>query len=131
MTDGRRRPRKHLFVINNSPDFLLIVRELFEEEGYGVSTRDFSPTVFTQIVMRHPDALIVDVGVGQPEAWEFVERLHTTPETTDIPLLVTSTLPELLDEVQDQERYGTPRVLVKPMNLDALVGAIRDMVGDA
>ncbi len=34
MNDGRRRPRKHLFVINNSPDFLLVVRELFEEEGY-------------------------------------------------------------------------------------------------
>ena len=131
MNDGRRRPRKHLFVINNSPDFLLIARELFEEEGYGVTTSDFSPTVFTRIVMRHPDALIVDVGIGQPEAWEFVERLHTTPETTDIPLLVTSTLPELLDEVQDQERYGTPRVLVKPMNLDALVGAIHDLIGDA
>ena len=40
-------------------------------------------------------------------------------------------IPELLDEVQDQERYGTPRVLVKPMNLDALVGAIHDMIGDA
>ena len=131
MNDGCRRPRKHLFVINNSPDFLLIVRELFEEEGYGVTTSDFSPTVFTQIVMRHRDALIVDVGIGQPEVWEFVERLHTAPETTDIPLLVTSTLPELLDEVQDQERYGTPRVLVKPMNLDALVGAIHDLIGAA
>jgi response regulator RpfG family c-di-GMP phosphodiesterase len=131
MNDGRRRPRKHLFVINNSPDFLLIARELFAEEGYGVTTSDFSPTVFSRIVMRQPDALIVDVGVGQPEAWEFVERLHTAPETRDIPLLVTSTLPELLDEVQDQERYGTPRVLVKPMNLDALVGAIHDMIGDA
>ena len=131
MIDGRRRPRKHLFVINNSPDFLLIARELFAEEGYGVTTSDFSPTVFSRIVMRQPDALIVDVAVGQPEAWEFVERLHTAPETRDIPLLVTSTLPELLDEVQDQERYGTPRVLVKPMNLDALVGAIHDMIGDA
>ena len=131
MNDGRRRPRKHLFVINNSPDFLLIARELFEEEGYGVTTSDFSPTVFTRIVMCHPDALIVDVGIGQPEAWELVERLHTTPETTDIPLLVTSTLPELLDQVQDQERYGPPRVLVKPMNLDALVGAIHDMIGAA
>ncbi len=81
--------------------------------------------------MRHPDALIVDVGIGEPEAWEFVERLHSTPEITDIPLLLTSTLPELLAEVQDQERYGTPRVLVKPMNLDALVGAIHEMIGAA
>jgi CheY-like chemotaxis protein len=132
MDDRQRTPRKHIAVINNSPDFLLIARDLFEGEGYGVTTSDFAPTVFARIVMRHPDALIVDVGGGEPEAWDLLERLHAEVETTDIPILVTSTIPELLDETRDQvDRYGTPRFLAKPVGLDELLTTIREMIGDA
>jgi DNA-binding response OmpR family regulator len=130
MEDGRSEPRKHIAVINSSPDFLLIVRELFEEEGYAVTTSDFGHTVFARIVMQHPDALIVDVAVGQPEGWELLERLNAEPATSDIPVLVTSTTPRLLEEAQ-AAGYGTHHYLAKPLDLDAVLAAIREMIGDA
>ena len=61
LDDRQQTPRKHVFVVNSSPDFLLIVRELLEAEGYAVTTSDFEPNVFTQIVMRQPNALMIDV----------------------------------------------------------------------
>jgi DNA-binding response OmpR family regulator len=133
MDDRRRMPRKHIAVVNSSPDFLLLARDLFEEEGYHVMTSEFAPTVFTQIVMRQPDALLVDLAVGEPAGWDLLERLHVESATTDIPVLVTSTSHQLLEQVQDQEeRYGPHRYsLVKPLDLDELAAAIRDLIARA
>ena len=75
MDDRQRTPRKHVFAVNSSPDFLLIVREVLDDEGYAVTTSDFEPNVFTRIVMRHPDALIIDVAVGESAGWDLLRRL--------------------------------------------------------
>ena len=77
MDDRRQTPRKHVFAVNSSPDFLLIVRELFEDEGYAVTTSTFESNVFTRIVMRQPDALLIDVAVGESAGWDLLRRLHT------------------------------------------------------
>ena len=133
MDDRRRTPRKHVFAVNSSPDFLLIIRELLEGEGYAVTTNDFTPNVFTQIVMRQPDALIVDIAPGESPGWDLLRRLHTEAATTDIPVLVTSTSSQLLEQAHEQAAsYGTNRsFLVKPMDLDELVRTVREMIGDA
>jgi two-component system, OmpR family, response regulator VicR len=132
MDDRRRTPRKHVFAVNSSPDFLLIIRDLLEDEGYAVTTSEFEPNVFTRIVMRQPDALVIDVEVGEAAGWDLLRRLHTEVATTDIPALVTSTTPELLEQAREQAAwYGTNRTfLTKPMDLDDLLGTIREMTSD-
>jgi DNA-binding response OmpR family regulator len=124
--------RKHIFAINGSPDFLNIVRDLFQEEDYNVTTTNFVPNSFDQIVAVQPDALIVDVAVGDRAGWELLEQINAGAETTGIPVLVLSTSPHLLQRAQEQaERYGTHRYLDKPFDLDALLGSIREMIGEA
>ena len=133
MDDRRHTPRKHVFAVNSSPDFLLIVRELLADEGYAVTTSTFEPNVFTRIVMRQPDALIVDVAPGETAGWDLLRRLHLETNTCEIPVLVTSTGPALLEQVREEAAwYGTNRCfLTKPLNLDELLITVREMVGDA
>jgi CheY-like chemotaxis protein len=133
LDDRQRTPRKHVFAVNSSPDFLLIVREVLTDEGYAVTTSDFEPNVFTRILMRHPDALIIDVTPGESVGWDLLRRLFLEAKTRDIPVLVTSTSPELLKQALEEAAwYGTNRsFLTKPLDLDELVRTIREMVGDA
>jgi response regulator RpfG family c-di-GMP phosphodiesterase len=133
LDDRQRTPRKHVFAVNSSPDFLSIVREVLGDEGYAVSTSDFEPNVFTRIVMRHPDALVIDVAPGESAAWDLLHRLYLETTTSDIPVLVTSTSPTLLEKARGEAaRYGTNRsFLTKPPDLDELVRTIREMVGEA
>jgi DNA-binding response OmpR family regulator len=72
----RQEGRKHIFAINGSPDFLNIVRDLFQEEAYNVTTTNFVPNSFAQIAVLQPDALIVDIVVGQRVGWDLLERLQ-------------------------------------------------------
>ena len=132
MDDHQGRPRKRVFAANNSPDFLLIVRELLEAEGYAVTTSDFEPNVFTQIVMRQPDALVIDVSPGKSAGWDLLRRLHTEPVSTDTPVLVTSTSPALLEQAREEaaENGSNRSFLAKPMDLDELLATLREMIGD-
>jgi DNA-binding response OmpR family regulator len=132
MEDRRQEGRKHIFAINGAPEFLNIVRDLFQEEAYNVTTTNFVPNSFDQIVALQPDALIVDIVIGQSAGWELLERLHAGAATTGIPVLVLSTSPQLLHKAQEQAaRYGNHRYLDKPFSLDDLLTHIRDLIGEA
>jgi CheY-like chemotaxis protein len=132
MADRGQEKRKHIFAINGSIDFLNIVRELFQEEDYNVTTTNFVPNSFEQIQALQPDALLVDVAVGERAGWELLEELHAAAATNHIPVLVLSTSPRLLERAREQaERYGTHRYLDKPFDLDAMLTNIREMIGEA
>jgi DNA-binding response OmpR family regulator len=130
--DRRQEQRKHIFAINGSPDFLNVIRDLFQEEDYNVTTTNFVPNSFEQIAALNPDALIVDIAIGQRAGWDLLERLNADAATTGIPVLVVSTDPRLLERAQEQAaRYGKNRCLVKPFGLDEVLEHIREMIGTA
>jgi chemosensory pili system protein ChpA (sensor histidine kinase/response regulator) len=132
MDDCRQTARRHVFAINSSPEFLNIVRELFQEEGYHVTTTNFAPNSFAQIEALHPDALIVDIAIGQEAGWELLEQLDADADTTGIPVLVLSTDPRLLADAEAHAaRYGLHRFLEKPFDLEAMLQAIQEMIGEA
>ena len=132
MAEREQAGRKHVFAINGSVDFLNVIRELFQDEAYNVTTTNFVPNSFAQIEALQPDVLIVDVVVGQQAGWELLERLHAGAATTGIPVVVTSTDPRLLDRAREQaQRFGQHRYLEKPFDADAIVAEIRAMIGAA
>ena len=132
MENRSQEQRKHIFAINGSPDFLNVIRDLFQDEGYNVTTTNFVPNSFEQIAAVDPDALIVDIVVGQQAGWELLEQINAAAATTGIPVLIVSTDPRLLDRAQDQAaRYGNHRYLIKPFGLDDILEQIREMIGTA
>jgi CheY-like chemotaxis protein len=128
----RKEGRRHIFAINASPEFLNIVRELFQEEGYHVTTTNFAPNSFKQIEALKPDALIIDIAIGQEAGWDLLEQLDADADTAGIPALIVSTDPRLLAHAEAHAaRYGKHRFLAKPLDLDAMLQAIQEMIGEA
>ena len=130
--DRTQEGRKHIFVINGAPEFLNLMREIFQDERYNVTTTNYVHNSFQQIEALQPDALIVDIVTGQQAGWELLERLHAGVRTTGIPVLIVSTNPRLLDQAQEQAvRFGTHHSLVKPFDIDELLSSIEEMIGPA
>ena len=76
-----------------------------------------TPTPTLSDAALEPDALIVDIVVGQRAGWELLEQINAEATTTGIPVLIVSTDPRLLDRAQDQAaRYGNHRYLIKPFS---------------
>ena len=130
--ERRQMGRKHVFVVNSSPEFLDFVRELLQDEDYNVTTTNFVPRTFEQIAALAPDLLIVDLVAGLQAGWDLLERLQAEAATRGIPVIVTSTDPRLVGRAEEQaQRYGGQRFVAKPFDLDELLGAVREIIGGA
>ncbi len=124
--------RQHVFVINSSPEFLDLMRDLLQDERYNVTTTNFVPKTFEQVETVRPDVLVIDVAVGQRAGWDLLDRLHREASTNGIPVLVVSTDPRLLERARGgAERHGGRAFLTKPFDLDAMLGAIQELIGPA
>src|SRR5687767_1520798 len=114
--ERKQMARKHVFVVNGAAEFLDLLRELLEEEQYNVTTTNFVPLTFDQIAALQPDLLMIDLAVGIHAGWDLLERLAREASTNQIPIIVFSTSPEILEKAQSQpERYGGQRFLGKPV----------------
>jgi twitching motility two-component system response regulator PilH len=130
--EQRQMQRKHLFCVNGSPEFLDVLRALFQDEHYNVTTTNYVPNTFDQIVALRPDAIIVDLEVTLRAGWDLLEHLAREAATRDMPVVITSTAQGLLDRAAaDPARYGGRAYLVKPLNLDKILAAVRSLIGDA
>jgi two-component system alkaline phosphatase synthesis response regulator PhoP len=133
---GRATPeqmgRKHIYVVNGSPEFLDIVRQLLQDESYNVTTTNFVPLSFETIDAARPSLLLIDLVVGEQAGWDLLARLRKGVATRDIPVLLVSTRPELLEEALEQhEHFGGDQYLLKPFDLDDLLSMIEEMIGKA
>ena len=130
--EQERERRQHIFVVNGDPDFLNIVRALLQDVRYNVTTTNFVPRTFDQIAALQPALLVVDVVIGERAGWDLLDRLQEAAGTHDIPLIVTSSDPRLLDRARaNPQRYGGQRFVDKPLDLDALLATIEDLIGTA
>lgn len=124
--------RKHVVAVNSEPDFLEAIRSLLHEERYNVTTTNHVSTTFESIVTLEPDLVIIDLRFGLDASWGLFVRLNENPATTKWPMIVTSTDEQLLDRARCIQTCGTPRgYLLKPFDLDELLGNIQKLIGTA
>jgi response regulator RpfG family c-di-GMP phosphodiesterase len=122
--------RKHILAMNGASEFLDLIRLLLEQENYNVTTTNFVLRTDAMIAALKPDLVIVDIVVGHQMGWDLLESLHREILTRAIPLLLTSTDPRMLARAQaDEQRYGWHRVIAKPMDIDELLGTVREIIG--
>lgn len=130
--ERRQMERKHILAVNGAVDFLDLLRELLQDEQYNVTTTNFVPGTFQQIDALQPDLIIIDLVIGQRAGWDLLERLQQEAATRQIPVIVTSTDPKLLELAKEQqEKFGRKHFLAKPFELDDLLQAVHDLIGHA
>jgi CheY-like chemotaxis protein len=130
--EQRQRARQHIFAVNGASVFLEAVRDLLESESYNVTTTNYVPQTFDQILALEPALLILDLAVHVQAGWDLLEQLHADALTQGIPVIVISTDPRLLDAAQaDFARYGGQRFIGKPFDVDVLLAAVEELIGKA
>ena len=127
-----RMERQHIFAVNDTPDFLEILRELLQDEDYNVTTTNFVPETFDQIAVLDPALLIIDLAVGDRSGKDLLAHIADEAKTREIPVIIVSTNQQLLDESQaGAQHLAEHRVLRKPLDLDVLLGMVDELIGPA
>ena len=105
---------------------------MLQRLGYVVTTTDPALGTFETIAAARPDAVVADLGRGEPSAWDLLERLAGDPRTAGIALVVTAVDPALLAQAQDVPHLAGGRfLLARPLDPALLADVVHALIGPA
>jgi CheY-like chemotaxis protein len=115
-------------VINTAAGLRALMGDLCAAQGWDMVPCPDSTTAHELVEREHPDAIILDLWLENPEAgWIVLHRLRSNPATRDIPVVVCSNHREHAGERMSWLAEQQIPVLPKPFEVDDLY----DVVGQA
>jgi CheY-like chemotaxis protein len=124
----------HVFVINDTPAIIDLFRELLEEAGYRVTADTFNVLALEQklvaIKQAKPDLLILDYILGgEGIGWQLLQMVRMDRETRAIPVIVCTGAVRQVAELQAHLAEMNVAVVLKPFDIDLLLGEVAKMLG--
>jgi CheY-like chemotaxis protein len=127
VTKADAAPR-HILVINDTVAILELFRTLLEDEGYRVTTDDFSIDMLAmldRVKAERPDLIVLDfIVVDEGKGWQFLQMLKMDRATRDIPVIVCTAAAKLVAELQAHLDVMGVAVVLKPFDIDIILAEI-------
>ena len=119
-----QREKRHVVVIDDSPDYLRFMEVLLGAEGFRVSTLSSSDALLELLASSRPDLVITDACLPGHEPFSVLHHLRSQDALAAIPVLVcTGAVNEVQERREELARSGID-VLMKPFDVDALLSRI-------
>ncbi len=116
---------QRIAVVNDQPEFLELMREFLEMEGYEILAMTKHQGAFEQIKQSKPDMVICDLVFGEEVAgWSLIDMLYFDPETRSIPLILCSAAVHKIREAQASLSAKGIKWLEKPFAFEELAAII-------
>ncbi|GAB4489543.1 MAG: hypothetical protein Fur0016_06840 [Anaerolineales bacterium] len=82
---------KKVLIIDDSPDDLRIIEKVIRENSnYQALTAQGGEQGWQALLEKHPHAVILDLFMPEMNGFSILERLRTTPELRDLPVIVVT-----------------------------------------
>jgi two-component system phosphate regulon response regulator PhoB len=111
-----------VLVIEDDAETGRLIEMALESEGYRVVRQATGMAGLTAAEDLRPDVVLLDLMLPGAAGWTVLRQLKSQPETSGIPVIVTSAVPSLL---RDEEQHLARAVLQKPFDLGELLETIR------
>ncbi len=128
-TSGRAHSAQaHIIVIDDDPDLRALFADLLTDEGHRVTVRTRADEWTSALATLVPDLLIVD-HLGASTGMALLRRLRTDPAFAALPVLLCTAAHEQMRELAAELAELQAWVVLKPFDIDALLGAVNDLLG--
>jgi PAS domain S-box-containing protein len=120
-------PRQHplVLVVDDEASARELLASWLKPEGYQLITAGSSSEALAKAFEHVPDAITLDMFMPGKGGWDTLYELKKTPVTAAIPVIVVT----VLDEPKIGLALGAAEYLVKPVDKDALLEAVRRHIG--
>lgn len=117
---------KHVLVIDDEEDILLLIKAMLEEEGYTATLLRTVDTLDEHLAKYPPDMLVIDMLLSGVNGRDVIKQMKSQPETRALPLLVLSAHPSAEQEAM---LAGADAFLAKPFEMDEFLAMVAKYVG--
>jgi CheY-like chemotaxis protein len=128
-TKASEPPAKLIMVIDRTQGVLDLFEQVLSDEGYRLSLHFYKWQDLQEVKRVKPDLIISDHSFpNDPAAWQFLEKLKSDTQTTNIPVIVCTTNPKVVLDAERRLANLDITVLAKPFQIDELVTVVRELL---
>ena len=107
---------KRILLCDDEPHILRAAEFKFRRAGYEVFCAFDGQEGWEQLLINRPDIVVTDCQMPRLNGLQLAERIHTTPETTGLPVIMLSAKGFELSGVEIREKFGICALLAKPFS---------------
>ncbi|MBI4236865.1 MAG: response regulator [Deltaproteobacteria bacterium] len=120
-------PPLTILIIDDEPDFTVLLRPRLERAGYQVQAAYDGPEGLTAVRACAPALIVLDISMPSMSGFVVCQQLKAAPETAAIPVIL------LTAKAQEHERQtglacGAAAYFTKPFDTPALLAAIQRLL---
>jgi CheY-like chemotaxis protein len=118
---------RHILVVDDAPELLLLLGKLIERMGYRVTTAPSVARALETLGAQAVDLLLTDWAMPEANGGDLINSLKQDPSKRNIPVVVL-TGHDTDIERSEAQRAGCDRFLVKPIMRDELQRVIGELL---
>jgi len=117
---------KKILIVDDEKDFVRVLTIRLERTGYQVVVAFDAVQAVTQTVQLKPDLILLDIRMPAGGGLEVLKNIKANDKTFGIPVIA---LTAISDEPTKEaaEKLGVSGYFVKPVDMDQLLGKIREV----
>src|ERR1022692_5164217 len=106
-----------IMIVDDNPSNLKLLEDMLLQRGHGVSSFPLGRLALETAMKNPPDLILLDINMPEMNGYEVCERLRSTSELSDIPVIFLSVLSETKDKVK-AFRSGGVDYISKPFQFE-------------
>jgi len=119
---------KRVFVVDDEPDVIDLLRTILEVEGFAVETSADGRDALARVLQRPPHLLVLDLMMPGLDGLELLKLLRLDPRGAAVPVLVVSARSGHQHQLESLQR-GASAYLCKPFSPRELRRQVRQLLG--
>lgn len=130
LKDNSPKDNKHLLLVDDDPNLILLVKDYLEFQGYEVTTAENGQEAMEVLTKKIPDMIICDVMMPEMDGYTFIEKVRQDARTSWIPVMFLSAKGQSQDRVKGLNT-GADVYMVKPFEPEELVAQVESSLKQA
>jgi CheY-like chemotaxis protein len=124
-----RSGKPTILVFESHPFVRKFIESNLTVRGYNLLQADSAEDILQLAHVHHPALMLLDLTVLIDSEWQVLPALFAEAATTNIPILLLTSVPESdLNNLQHVVPPNVVALLMKPMSIQGLLGAIKDAI---
>ncbi len=116
-------PEASILIVDDAPDNLRLLAEIFEEEGYDVRPASNGKRAIAAIQAERPDLILLDINMPDMSGYEVCKQVQSDERTRDIPVIFISASQDTPEKVKGFALGGVDYI-TKPFQAEEVLARV-------
>lgn len=113
----------NILIVDDVPNNLVLLSRLLERKGYRVRTAQSGELALEAIASSLPELILLDICMPDMDGYALCQKLKSSDETCDIPIIFVSALGEVFDKIKAFTAGGVDYI-TKPFHLAEVLARV-------